>query len=123
MTNDISNIVNRASEIVATFDYYTDDFSKDEQRFLDRWLLSYIELELGRSPNRKAEQDIVAMLKRDSPVVTVGMEAYLKWRAGASFQVDPSTAYTRVGGKKETEVCTWSVVMMQRNCYALSGGR
>ncbi len=63
------------------FDYHTDDFSRDEQSFLDRWLISYIELEMGRPPNRKIEENILAMLRGKRPIDTVGMETYIKWES------------------------------------------
>jgi hypothetical protein len=73
-----------------SFDYHTDDFTKNEQKFLDRWLNSYVELDVGRPPTRKIEEHILDMLDGRLPIDTVGMETYIKWQS-AKFQHDNPT--------------------------------
>ena len=72
------------------FDYHTDDFSSDEQAFLDRWLISYIELEAGRPPSRITEENILAMLKGQREIDTVGMETYIKWQSACQQPDNPN---------------------------------
>jgi hypothetical protein len=79
-------IIRLAAKQIASFDYHTDDFSKHEQGFLDRWLSSYIELDMGRTPDpeRKIEMKILDMLEGRLPIDTIGMETYFKWQAAKS---------------------------------------
>ena len=56
-------------------------FNEDERKFLRAWLVSYIELELGRPPSRRAEPHIVDMMERRVPVDTFGMRTFLKWKS------------------------------------------
>ena len=76
-------IIRSAAKQVASFDYHTEDFTKHEQGFLDRWLRSYIELAEGRSPDQdsKIELKILDMLEGRLPIDTNGMETYIKWQA------------------------------------------
>jgi hypothetical protein len=71
------------------FGYRTNQFSLDEQNFLDRWLTSYIELDTGRPPARKTEEHILDMLEGRLPIDTVGMETYLKWKSASQAPNDP----------------------------------
>ena len=70
-----------SKEAPLPFDFHTGDFTKDEQKFLDRWLLSYIELGEGRPPKRKIEEHILDMLEGRLPIDTIGMETYIKWQS------------------------------------------
>jgi hypothetical protein len=82
-------IIRFAGKQVASFGYHTDDFSKHQKGFLDRWLSSYIELDMGRTPDpeSKIEKNILDMLEGRLPVDTIGMETYVKWQA-AKFRFE-----------------------------------
>jgi hypothetical protein len=82
-----------AKKLAASFEYHIEDFSESEQGFLDRWLISYIELDKGRPPSKrtpkmeKTEEHILDMLEGRLPIDTIGMETYIKWQA-AKFRHD-----------------------------------
>jgi hypothetical protein len=96
---DNSGYTVRAKVLVKSFDYHTDKFNENEKKFLDRWLVEYVELELGRSPTRDLERKIVKILNNELPFDTPGIEYYLKWRSGADFgndQIETMTANSTV---------------------------
>ena len=73
----------------ASFDYHNNDFTSDEQKFLDRWLSSYIELDDGRPPTRKIEEHILDMLVGRLPIDTIGMETFIKWQSAKDRHENP----------------------------------
>ena len=82
----LSPIEQAASTKAALLDYHNPNFTKRESTFLESWLTSYIELDMGRPPKKKTEYHIVEMLAANAPIDTIGMETYLKWQSAFQFR-------------------------------------